>query len=86
MNLENCGKFKFFVIMVFLGFEDLKIYEIKCKWYFEFIRRYGFIKLRNLFIIEVGRRCEIGEGIFDFYIVGNFKVLILVIDNVIKFK
>lgn len=86
LNLENCGKFKLFVTMASLGLEDSKTHEIKCKWHFEFIRRYGFTKSRNLFTIEAGRRCETGEGTFDFHIVGNPKALTLAIDNATKAK
>lgn len=86
LNLENCGKYKLFVTMASLGLEDLKTREIKGRWHFEFIRRYGFTKSRNLFTIEAGRRCETGEGTFDFHIVGNPKALTLAIDNATKAK
>lgn len=86
LNLENCGKYKLFVTMASLGLEDLKSREIIGRWHFEFIRRYGFTKSRNLFTIEAGRRCETGEGTFDFHIVGNPKALTLAIDNATKAK
>lgn len=72
--------------MASLGLEDSKTREIQGRWHFEFIRRYGFTKSRNLFTIEAGRRCETGEGSFDFHVVGNPKALTLAIDNALKTK
>ncbi|XP_061184308.1 docking protein 1-like [Saccostrea echinata] len=86
LNLNNCGKYKLFVTMASLGLEDTKTREIMGRWHFEYIRRYGFTKSRNLFTIEAGRRCETGEGSFDFHVVGNPKALTLAIDNATKSK
>lgn len=80
LNLENGGNYKLFVTKDSIDLGDFKGQEIMIRWPLKFIRRYGF-HTRNLFMLEAGRRCETGEGCFNFFIDRNQKELKMAIDN-----
>uniref|UniRef100_K1QEK2 Docking protein 3 n=1 Tax=Magallana gigas TaxID=29159 RepID=K1QEK2_MAGGI len=80
LNLENGANYKLFVTKDSIDLGDFNRQEIKIKWPLKYIRRYGF-HTRNLFMLEAGRRCETGEGCFNFFIDRNQKELKMAIDN-----
>lgn len=80
LNLENCREYKLYVTMDSIGLGDYDKREIKIRWRLEFIRRYGFHS-RTLFSLEAGRRCETGEGFFNFLVRQNQEHLTSALDN-----
>lgn len=80
LNLENCGQYKLYVTMASIGLGDYDKREVKVKWRFEYIRRYGFHS-RTLFSLEAGRRCETGEGFFNFLVHQNQEHLTSALDK-----
>ncbi|KAL3864420.1 hypothetical protein ACJMK2_006104 [Sinanodonta woodiana] len=59
------GHYSIHISSTCISLQDSR-YNVVYSWPYVYIRRYGVENNKNVFVIEAGRRCDSGEGMFRF--------------------